>query len=262
MNSARFLMAPMMLMMAGIASACWYPTFEPQYYLTYNLQAEADYESESPSMIDMWRPLLPGASATEIKSLIYSGGYGIEEISELNIPAKLRTILEKDSLLHDYIVLMRQTQAECAKTTDPWYFYHDNDPKLHRLDSLAKVARGRLSGIYGDRYAVQAARALRALKRYGEIIDIARCHTFKDTSLKSLFDQSLASAYYYTGRYEEALELYRQGDDEASLEWTLEKLGLKTGRLALARQLSFSPGKESPITRLLQAHIRQILKSR
>ncbi len=259
MNNARLFIAGLMLQIVGMASACWYPTYEPQYYLTYNLTDETDCApSDRHSMTAMWQSLLPGASADEVNSLIYPDGYSIDAIRGLDLPSKLKVMLKNDSLLHDYIVLMRQTQSECAKTTDPWYFYYDNDPRLLRLDSLANEAGNRLSGIYGDRYAVQAARALRALKRYTEIINIAQNHEFKDAALKALFNECLASAFYHTGRYEQALEFYSRAGDETSLAWTLDKLGMDTNPLTLAYQLSFYPGKESSIARLLQTHIRRM----
>lgn len=259
MSKYRNIIAAAFMLIAHAISACWYPTYEPQYYLTYNI-IDNDTESlqSETDMVRIWQKLLPGVSREEIKKLIYSDGYTVEDIQTLNLTTQLKTTLGNNNELYDYIVLMRETETECARTADPWYFYYDDDPKLQRLDSLAIKAKSRLSGKYGDRYAIQAARALRALKKYPEIITIAETHQFKDSQLKSIFDQSLASAYYYTGAYEQALEFYQNSGDETSLRWTLEKLGMDANNLALARQLSSAPGNDSAIMRLLQAHIRQM----
>lgn len=247
------------MLIANVASACWYPTHEPQYYLTYNLiENDTENQHSEIDMIQMWQQLLPDVSQEEIKNLIYSDGYTVEEIQSLNLTPQLKSALAKNKELHDYIVLMRETENECSRTADPWYFYYDGDPKLQRLESIAEKAKSNLSGKYGDRYAIQAARALRALRKYPEIIAIAETHHFKDSQLKSIFDQCLASAYYYTGAYEQALEIYQNSEDEISLRWTLEKLGMEADNLALARQLSSAPGNETAIMRLLQTHIRRM----
>lgn len=259
MNKYRNIIAAAFLLIANALSACWYPTYEPQYYLTYNIiDNDAENQKSETDMIQIWQSLLPGVSREEIKMLIYSDGYTVEDIQSLKLPARLKAALGKDKELHDYIVLMRKTEIECARTADPWYFYYDDDPKLQRLGSLAKEAQKHLSGKYGDRYAIQAARALRTLKKYPEIIAVAKTHHFKNPQLKSIFDKSLASAYYYTGAYEQALEIYQKSGDETSLRWTLEKLGMETDNLAVARQLSSVPGNDIAIMRLLQTHIRHL----
>ena len=259
MNKYRYFIAIAILLIANNASACWYPTFEPQYYLTYHLiENDTENKHSEIDMIQMWQHLLPDVSQEEIKNLIYSDGYTVEEIQSLNLTPQLKSALGKNKELHDYIVLMRETEKECSRIADPWYFYYDGDPKLQRLESIVKKAKSNLSGKYGDRYAIQAARALRAMRKYPEIITIAETRHFKDSQLKSIFDQSLASAYYYTGEYEQALEIYQNSGDEISLRWTLEKLGMEADNLALAHQLSSSPGNETAIMRLLQTHIRRM----
>ena len=229
MNKFRNFCVALSLLVAYTSSACWYPTYEPQYYLTYNAEYEVENGSQTSNMIKMWQKLIPGASEQDVKSLIYSDGYGIDEIRYLKVPYHLQSRLSRNNNeLRDYIILMRQTAKECDKTTDPWYFYYDNDPRLQILDSLADVAMSRLDGQLGDRYAIQAARALRATRKFDDIIALFNRHQFNDYELKSIFEESLASAYYHTGRYDDALKIYRRKDDERSLQWTLEKLGKAT----------------------------------
>lgn len=258
MNKAYVLIIVAFLFITGKISACWYPTYEPQYYLAYNLSESSDNSLPKAEMVKMWQKLLPGVTDKEIKSLIYSDGYSIENIRSLNLTPSLNSALQKNPELHDYVVLMRQVEVECDKTVDPWYFYYDNDPKLHKLDSLAQAATSRINGTYGDRYAVQAARALKALKKFNEIIDISQKHPFSDGELQSIFNENLANAFYYTENYDKALELYRKMGDEISLRWTLDKLGLDSGSLALARQLSMAEGNETAIKSLLQSHIHEM----
>lgn len=259
MNKFRNFCVALSLLVAYTSSACWYPTYEPQYYLTYNAEYEVENGSQTSNMIKMWQKLIPGASEQDVKSLIYSDGYGIDEIRYLKVPYHLQSRLSRNNNeLRDYIILMRQTAKECDKTTDPWYFYYDNDPRLQILDSLADVAMSRLDGQLGDRYAIQAARALRATRKFDDIIALFNRHQFNDYELKSIFEESLASAYYHTGRYDDALKIYRRKDDERSLQWTLEKLGKASDKLALALQLSYEKGKEASILWLLQAHIREM----
>lgn len=258
MSNLRTFIATLFLCITGFVFACWYPTYEPQYYLTYNLTDESESQTHTADMIQMWRNLMPETTDNEIKSLIYSDGYSIANIRALKLTPSLNAALRKDSELHDYVVLMRQVADECDKTVDPWYFYYDNDPKLHKLDSLAQVAKDRINGRYGDRYAVQAARALKALKRYDDIIAISQNHSFQDDDLHTLFDENLASAFYYTGNYDKAIDIYRKSGDEISLRWTLEKLGEESNPLALARQLSMAKGNEVAIANLLQEHIRNL----
>lgn len=259
MNKLHTFFVALGMFVAPASSACWYPNYEPQYYLTYNAEYEVENSDQSPDMIEMWKELIPGASKADIESLIYSDGYSIDDIKGLKLPAHLKSRLSMNNgELGDYIVLMRQTAQECEKTSDPWYFYYDNDPRLHTLDSITRVAMRRLEGRYGDRYAIQAARAFRAARKYDDIIMLSNSHRFKDPELKYFFEESLASAYYHTGRYEDALQIYRRKDDERSLQWTLGKLGQEADNLALAKQLSYETGKEASILRLLQAHIREM----
>lgn len=259
MNKLRcFLITSVFLLVVGELFACWYPTYEPQYYLTYNLSDNSVDSRSKSEMVLMWQKLLPGTTAAEIKSLIYSIGSSIEDIRLFNLPPALNHALRIDPELHEYVILMRQVNEECDKTVDPWYFYYDNDPKLQRLDSLAQVAIKRLNGLYGDRYAIQAARALKALKKYDKIIEISNEHTFRDEELKSLFDDNLASAYYHTENYDKALEYYRKSGDVVSLRWTLNKLGVESSSLALAKQLSMAAGNETEIMDLLQSHIHEL----
>jgi hypothetical protein len=261
MNKLRYIIAIVSLLIANIVEACWYPTYQPQYYLTYNLTDKTDYSPPTIEMFKMWQAIFPNASEEEINALIFTGRYSTARINSLNLPSSLKDVLKRNPALRRYIVLMRQMESECKRFNDPWYSGTNDMPDTHRLDSLTRVAKIRISGAYGDRYAVQAARGLRALKRYNEIITIAETHDFSDSKLKSLFELSLASAYYYTGNYNKALKIYRRFGDENSLKWTLEKLGRSSDNLAVARQLSFTPGKEAAIMRLLQKHILKLEKA-
>lgn len=258
MNKTLFLLAVLVLCAVGKSPACWYATYEPQYYLTFNLSDDTYNPPSSSGMVRMWQKLLPGASENEIKALIYPDGYSLSDIRSLTLTPALKTALCNDPELHNYVILMRQVNEECEKTVDPWYFYYDNDPKLQTLKSLAEVALERINSRYGDRYAVLASRTLKALKRYDEIIDLSKNHTFSDNNLQALFDENLAGAYYYTGNYDKALEYYRKSGDLPSLRWTLAKLGYESGSLGLAGQLSMEKGNESAIIDLLQSHVREL----
>lgn len=141
MNNARIAIAALLLLIAGTVAACWYPNYEPQYYLMYNLSDGAESRTQRTDMVALWQKLLPGASHREIRSLIYSDGYSVDDIRSLKLPATLNSVLLRDTALHRYVVLMRQVEQECNMTVDPWYFYYDNDPKLLKLDSLAKTAK-------------------------------------------------------------------------------------------------------------------------
>ncbi|MCM1292359.1 MAG: hypothetical protein NC111_02955 [Bacteroides sp.] len=258
MNKILVLTVLAILLTTGKISACWYETYEPQYYLTYNIAEDKKTQQADNGMMEMWQKLLRGATDQEIKSLIYSGGYKIADIRSLNLTPNLNAILKKTPDLKDYIVLMREVEAECSKTVDPWYYYCEDDPNLNTLNSLAQVAQKKISGRLGDRYAVQAARALTALKKYDEIISISRRHTFQNTVLKSLFDKYLAGAFYHSGKYDKALKIYRKVGDVVSLRWTLDKLGMESDALALAKQLSMAKGNETIIKDLLQSHIHDL----
>lgn len=237
------------------AAACWYPTYKPGEFLTCRLDT-ADKESYSgkDDMLDQWTNLLPGAGRDQVAKLI-DNAYSIADVEALRMTPELNTCLSDNKSLHEYIVVMLKTQAERKKLTDPWHYYYSGDPKLAQLDSLADVSLARLSTTYGDRYAVQAARALLSLRRYSDIIAIADSHKFRDAEMRDLFNQYYAGALYKLGEFDKALQIYVDCGDDVSAEWCLKRLGRYASKMSLIADMADSDGNYEMVNSMLQSYI-------
>ena len=75
----------------------------------------------------------------------------------------------KDAL--DFLILAKNCEWLRRSTLSPWYYPSKKDPVKYSLSDVADVARKNSQGIFTDRYALQAVRAMTSLHQYEEIIN-------------------------------------------------------------------------------------------
>ena len=242
-----------------VAVACWYPEYESDNYRTCFIPLESK-QTVGIDMVKQWQQLLNNLPEKEVNKIISNDGYTIAELKELKVnPIAAKALSAQNGTLLEYIIVMRQVQAEREKfTNNAWYYFRANDPKMATLDSLRKVCLERLSGPLGDRYIVQAARAMLTLRNYDELFSLGQKYQFKSMDMKSVFMPIYASALYKKGLYADAMKIYCDTGDALSITWCLKRLDMNDDKLQVVRQLCANERNFLQVCEMLQDHIRQM----
>lgn len=115
----------------------------------------------------------------------------------------------------DYLVLAKNCEWLRSQSLSPWYYPSKNDPVKYTLNEVAEVARIKTKYYYGDRYALQAVRAMTSLKQYEEIItfwnNMEGCIT--EELMRKMILPYVAGAYVHLDSIETAQNYYKQAND-------------------------------------------------
>lgn len=119
----------------------------------------------------------------------------------------------------DFLILAKQNERILNAMNDPWYYHVDDNGHYQKLAENVEACRHYTSGPLLGRYALQMVRALCLLRQYDECVRYWRetNRRLPDNVVKKMTELKVASALYKTGHTDEALGIYAQYGDVASI---------------------------------------------
>lgn len=120
----------------------------------------------------------------------------------------------------DFLVLAKNCEWLRQESLSPWYYPSKNDPVKFTLNDVADQARRMAKDDYlGDRYALQAVRAMTSLQQYEEIVSFWN-ETSKNNQeglMRRMILSYIAGAYVHLGDIESAKNHYKLANDIGGL---------------------------------------------
>ena len=116
----------------------------------------------------------------------------------------------------EFLVLAKNCEWLRKKTVSPWYYPSKNDPVKYSLNDVAEMARQKAKDYdYGDRYALQAVRAMTSLQQYQEIINFWNEieKDFPNGLMRRMTLSYVAGAYVHLNDLEQAKNYYMLAND-------------------------------------------------
>lgn len=151
--------------------------------------------------------------------LVYS--LPVDEIKAFpkgKLPAHLQA-LQGDKELLRYLVIAKEVEA-LKTSNDVWSYEPKSEQELnHQRDGLLKQIMSYKKGSLLDRYTLLACRLLTAQGKYPEVLRLwaERSPSLADNVIKEMIAGYVASAWYNTGKIQEAKEFYLSIADLESL---------------------------------------------
>lgn len=160
----------------------------------------------------------------DIYKVVYK--YSLETLKELRswrIPEEAKgnkmakwLVANKSKGKLDYLILAKNCEWLRCESLSPWYYPSKKDPVQYSLNDVAEVARQRTKdSYYGDRYALQAVRAMTTLHQYEEISSFWN-EVEKDIPeglMRRMILSYVAGSYVHLDDIEQAKKYYKQADD-------------------------------------------------
>lgn len=230
MRYAKSIAAISLLLATIQAFACGPIIYSPAEYYLFHLVnlpdgPDGDYNKSSHENCLLWQQQTSDdIPLDDIYQVVYK--YDLEMINTLK--SGILPMEAKDNMmarwLHsyqgeqalDFLVLAKNCEWLRIETGSPWYYPSKNDPVRYSLNDVALVARQKTDDYeFGDRYALQAVRAMTSLQQYEEIIDFWNEieKNFSDGLMRRMTLSYVAGAYYHLNNIEQAKNCYKLAND-------------------------------------------------
>ena len=229
MRYVRFITIISLLFASIHARACAPEVYAPSEYYFFHLVGLPDnpYENfnlNSTKNCQLWQQQTSTAiPLSDIYKLVYKSD--IETLTELKskrIPQDMKDnkmaywlIENDDQNAIDFLLLAKNCEWLRRESLSPWYYPSKNDPVKYSLNDIAEIARQRAEGLFADRYALQAVRAMTSLKQYQEIIDywgdIEK--DIPEGFLRQMILSYVAGAHIHLGDIEQGQTYFKMAND-------------------------------------------------
>jgi len=230
MRYARFIAAISLLFATAQAFACGPFIYPPSEYYMFHLvnlpdSPDGDFNRNSRENCLLWQQqTMEDIPLDDIYQVVYK--YNLELITTLG--SGILPMEAKDNKmarwLHSYhgekalefLVLAKNCEWLRNEALSPWYYPSKNDQVKYTLNEVAEMARQKSKDYYyGDRYALQAVRAMTSLQQYEEIVnfwnEIER--KLPDGLMRRMTISYVAGAYIHLNDVEQAKNLYKLAND-------------------------------------------------
>lgn len=230
MRYVRFIVAISLISASFHVFACVPSYCSPSEYYLFHLvnlpdDPESSYNLYSHENCLLWQQqayvMIP---LDDIYQVVYK--YNLQTLTNLkngHIPQNARgnrmakwlsTNSGKEAL--DFLILAKNCEWLRRERLSPWYYPSKKDPVRYSLNEIAEMAREKAQGNnYGDRYALQAVRAMTSLRQYEEIIsfwnEIEK--QMPDGFLRRMTLSYVAGAYVHLDNIELAKSYYIMAND-------------------------------------------------
>ena len=229
MKFARFIAVTSLLLVSTGAFACGPIYYSPSGYYLFHLvnvpETDIEFNLNSRENCLLWQEQTSKSiSLNDIYQVVYK--YDLETLNRLKlgmVPAKakdnqmakwLRSRDGKEAL--DFLILAKNCEWLRRECLSPWYYPSKNDPVRFTLDDVAEQAR-KMAGdeSLGDRYVLQAVRAMTSLKQYEEIIRFWNENESRipEGLMRRMTLSYVAGAYVHLDDMERAKTYYKLADD-------------------------------------------------
>lgn len=142
-----------------------------------------------------------------------------------------RYIKRNASDIVDFLLLAKRNEDVRFHIHSRWYYPSMPTPGDMSLEQIVEVALSRSEGRLGERYLLQAVRALFTLGRYDEVIALwDRVESLPaDNIMRQYIASYVAGALYRTSRSMEALDYYAKAVDIGSLKYIAKRENIRMG---------------------------------
>lgn len=254
------------------ARACYVTWYEPRGYRMYRVWADKGTDGYiSPVLTnncEVWqRETSPDIPFTDIRDMVYKMSlpdytkyYNTKFYWGGNRFARWIKEHKRQDIL-DFLLLAKTNEEIRLRLNSRWYYPTMRTASITTLEDVAERALAQRHSRLGDRYMLQAMRALFTLARYDECIalwnnDIKRLPA--DNPMRRMSEDYVAGAMAAIGRTQEAAEYFaRKGDIESIMMCTKDYRESMDEVDAIAYIYRYCP--DSPyVARALQDYISRI----
>ena len=230
MRYTRFITAISFLLIATNVFACGLISYSPSEYYMFHLVnlpdgPDGDFNLNSHENCLLWQQQTSETiPLNDIYEVVYK--YDLEMLNSLKsgiIPTnakgnKMAKWLagRKGKYAVDFLILAKNCEFLRSECLSPWYYPSKNDPVRYTLIEVAEMARQKTKDPYfGERYALQAVRAMTSLQQYEEIIGFWHEieQSFPDGLMRKMTLSYVAGAYVHLNDLEQAKSHYKQAND-------------------------------------------------
>ena len=230
MRYARFIAAISFLLVSTRVFACAPIVYSPSEYYLFHLvdlpeSSSEGYNPNSHENCFLWQQQTSSSiPLDDIYQVVYK--YPLQTLNEMksgtlpvetrsNKMAKWLTSRSGKEAL-DFLILAKNCEWLRNEFLSPWYYPSKRDPVRYSLNDVAEVARKKTGNYYyGDRYALQAVRAMTSLNQYNEIVSFWN-ETEKripEGLMRKMILPYIAGAYVHLNEIELAKSYYIQAND-------------------------------------------------
>lgn len=234
MRSVRFIAAISLLLASTSAFACGPFFYFPSGYYLFHLVdlpegPSGDFNLNSQENCLLWQQRISwDMPLDDIYQVVYK--YDLEMLTALksgerpeqargNQMAKWLTTRSGQGAL-DFLILAKNCEWLRRESLSPWYYPCKKDPVRFSLNDVAEVARQKTDDLYyGDRYALQAVRAMTTLHQYAEIIEFWKEiePSLSEGLMRRMTLSYVAGACVHLDDIEQAKIYYKEADDLVGL---------------------------------------------
>lgn len=260
------------------ARGCGLPYFLPRYYYMYRVytdpRSDDDYNginyykmsTEERNCKD-WQRETPNINTVDIYNIVYI--MSLDEYRDLYNARKYRGSnvfahrikTDRQDIL-DFLLLAKTNEHTRMRMNPRWYYPTMRTADTQTLEEIVQTALSRRDGSLGNRYLLQAMRALSSLQRYDECLalwenDLSRLPVYDP--IRQLGEDCAARAMVATGRYAEATAYYAAKGDVGSLRFCAKDSANDFATTADIIEFVYDYCPDSPyLARALQQYIRQV----
>lgn len=234
MRFVRFIVTISLLWLANHAFACGPIIYSPSEYYLFHLVdlpegPDGSFNLNSRENCLLWQEQTSLAiPLDDIYQVVYK--YELETLTALKsrkfqpeakgnkMAQWLRSRGGKEAL--NFLILAKNCEWLRSEFISPWYYPSKKDPVKYSLNEVAEVARQKANHYeFGDRYTLQAVRAMTSLGQYAEIIEfwneIKKC--LSEGIMRRMILSYVAGAYVHLDDMEQAKTCYKMANDLTGL---------------------------------------------
>lgn len=184
--------------------------------------------------LNFWYQYTNGAISKEklaaaIKDLTFET-FVNNEVAKNSLTAYLTRRMDKNALSY-----LRYNSELSYGTGGSGWDYHEPYTTAQWLELLTHIRQLATTGKLADRIQFLKVRCLFKLNRYNEIITLwnTKLRTIKDTALRNRIEGYVGGAYFWTKRYNHAVDIFQQQGDIRSINTVVNKMVSNTSKEAI-----------------------------
>lgn len=254
------------------SSGCWYDWYTPNGYRMYRVcEADAEptidaggFNRSSEKNCRAWQRLT--SNSIPLKD-IYDVVYKMPLTEFVQMYNNRNTVYEnqfaqwitkRDTSILEFLYVAKNNEYVRAKRNSRWYYPTMNIDAPMTLEQVVERSIAAKKTKLGDRYLLQAVRALFSLGRYSECIDIWNKYASKlpkDNLMRQLILPYIAGAEYRVNNSERALEYLAEIGDVHSILYCKGRAGEQlTTQQALELVCQYAPNSDY-VVKTLQEYV-------
>lgn len=246
MKSLKFLAVISLLLLPEISNACYYPWYFECRPSIYRIEKRQNPESQKNVNLLEWQQMTSAdIPLDDIEQVVYTMSLeeyevfcNLERYTGDNLFA--RWIKEHDAAIMDFLLLAKRNEHIRFRYSSVWYYPTMKVKGPMTLEEVIEASFAATDKRLHTRYMLQAMRAMYTLKRYDECIDLWN-NEFEKLPMEDAMRRHaylyIAGAFYHTGQVEEAINMYAEAGDIASIYYIAKLENLDISQVELIEML-------------------------